>query len=180
MNTCVPQQRFSWSGGGGGGGVHLAMRQNRTATSRLSGREFTDRAVAAIAESKRRGFRTIITATLFNTPQPEERLRRLDDVMAMGVDASPSRPGYATNAPLTQQISSIAPRQGNGFADIFPAGSGHLQKNWSFYQVIDFPDCWTGQSDLTDALGHPTRTYFRLGSGRASAGKATRASRSGN
>jgi len=75
MDLFKPSKWFSWS-------VHLdGGREEHDASVCQTG--VYDRAVAAIAESKRRGFRTIINATLFNNASPEKVATFFDDVMAI-------------------------------------------------------------------------------------------------
>ena len=62
MDLFQPSKWFSWS-------VHLDGGRKEHDISVCQDGVY-DRAVAAIAESKRRGFRTIINATLFNTAEP--------------------------------------------------------------------------------------------------------------
>src|ERR1700760_181305 len=95
MELFKPSKWFSWS-------VHLdGGREEHDVSVCQEG--VYDRAVAAIAESKRRGFRTIINATLFNTAEPEKVATFFDDVMALGVDGISVSPGYAYERAPDQQ-----------------------------------------------------------------------------
>ena len=95
MDLFKPSKWFSWS-------VHLdGGKQEHDVSVCQTG--VYDRAVAAIAESKRRGFRTIINCTLFNNAEPEKVASFFDDVMAMGVDGISVSPGYAYERAPDQQ-----------------------------------------------------------------------------
>ena len=94
MDLFKPSKWFSWS-------VHLDGGRTEHASVCQDG--VYDRAVAAIAESKRRGFRTIINATLFNNAEPAKVAAFFDDVMAMGVDGISVSPGYAYERAPDQQ-----------------------------------------------------------------------------
>ena len=78
-------------------------RRARNTTSRSARTGVYDRAVAAIARSEARGFRTIINCTLFNNAEPENVAAFFDDVMAMGVDGISVSPGYAYERAPDQQ-----------------------------------------------------------------------------
>src|SRR6201995_5773876 len=78
MELFKPSKWFSWS-------VHLdGGREEHDISVCQTG--VYDRAVAAIKEAKRRGFRTFINATLFDTARPERVASFFDQVMAKGVD----------------------------------------------------------------------------------------------
>jgi len=82
-----PHPNFAWT-------VHLdGEREEHDRTVCQEG--VYDRAVAAIAEAKRRGFRVNINSTLFDTAEPERVARFFDEVSAMGIDGITVSPGYA-------------------------------------------------------------------------------------
>jgi hopanoid biosynthesis associated radical SAM protein HpnH len=117
-----------------------------------------DRAVAAIAESKRRGFRTIINATLFNNADPEKTASFFDDVMAMGVDGISVSPGYAYERAPDQQHFLNRNRTKELFRGIFRRQG---KKKWSFNQSSMFLDFLAGnQTFHCTPWGNPCRTYF--------------------
>src|ERR1700756_5761210 len=62
-----------------------------------------DKAVAAIALAKSKGFRVTINCTLFNDAQPEQVATFFDSVMAAGVDGITVSPGYAYERAPDQQ-----------------------------------------------------------------------------
>jgi hopanoid biosynthesis associated radical SAM protein HpnH len=117
-----------------------------------------DRAVAAIAASKARGFRTIINATLFDTAKPERVASFFDDVMAMGVDGISVSPGYAYERAPDQQHFLNRRKTKELFRGIF-ARRGKTK--WSFNQSSMFLDFLAGnQTFHCTPWGNPTRTYF--------------------
>jgi hopanoid biosynthesis associated radical SAM protein HpnH len=121
-----------------------------------------DRAVAAIAESKRRGFRTIINSTLFNTAEPEKVAAFFDDVMKMGVDGISVSPGYAYERAPDQQHFLNRTRTKELFRGIFRLqGKGAWKGKWAFNQSSMFLDFLAGnQTFKCTPWGNPCRTYF--------------------
>ena len=102
MHLFQPSKWFSWS-------VHLdGSREEHDISVCQDG--VYDRAVAAIAAAKARGFRTIINATLFDNANPERVAGFFDDVMAMGVDGSRCRRAMLMSARRISSTSSIAAR----------------------------------------------------------------------
>ncbi|HXT79723.1 MAG TPA: adenosyl-hopene transferase HpnH [Acetobacteraceae bacterium] len=154
MDLFKPSKWFSWS-------VHLdGSRQEHDASVCQDG--VYDRAVAAIAESKRRGFRTIINATLFNTAEPDKVAAFFDDVMAMGVDGISVSPGYAYERAPDQQHFLNRAKTKELFRGIFRRqGKGHWKGKWAFNQSSMFLDFLAGnQTFHCTPWGNPTRTYF--------------------
>ena len=122
-----------------------------------------DRAVAAIAEAKRRGFRTIINATLFDNAEPEKVggvLRRRDGDGG-GRDLR-SRPAMRMSGRRTSSISSTGRKTKELFRGIFArAGQGAWKRKWAFNQSSMFLDFLAGnQTFHCTPWGNPTRTYF--------------------
>ena len=152
MDLFKPSKWFSWS-------VHLDGGREEHDNSVCQAGVY-DRAVAAIAESKRRGFRTIINATLFNNADPEKVAAFFDDVMAMGVDGISVSPGYAYERAPDQQhfLNRMATRE--LFRGIFRR-QDRTKKKWSFNQSSMFLDFLAGnQTFHCTPWGNPTRTYF--------------------
>jgi hopanoid biosynthesis associated radical SAM protein HpnH len=154
MDLFKPSKWFSWS-------VHLDGGRTEHDISVCQDGVY-DRAVAAIAESKRRGFRTIINATLFNNAQPEKVAAFFDDVMAMGVDGISVSPGYAYERAPDQQHFLNRAKTKELFRGIFRRqGKGASAKKWSFNQSSMFLDFLAGnQTFHCTPWGNPTRTYF--------------------
>jgi hopanoid biosynthesis associated radical SAM protein HpnH len=121
-----------------------------------------DRAVAAIAESKRRGFRTIINCTLFNNASSEKVAAFFDDVMAMGVDGISVSPGYAYERAPDQQHFLNRTMTKELFRGIFRRqGKGAWKGKWAFNQSSMFLDFLAGnQTFKCTPWGNPCRTYF--------------------
>jgi hopanoid biosynthesis associated radical SAM protein HpnH len=154
MDLFKPNKWFSWS-------VHLDGGRREHDISVCQDGVY-DRAVAAIAESKRRGFRTIINATLFNNAEPEKVAAFFDDVMAMGVDGISVSPGYAYERAPDQQHFLNRSKTKELFRGIFRRqGQGTWKKKWSFNQSSMFLDFLAGnQTFHCTPWGNPTRTYF--------------------
>jgi hopanoid biosynthesis associated radical SAM protein HpnH len=118
-----------------------------------------DRAVAAIKEAKRRGFRCNINCTLFNNADPERMAKFFDSVMEMGVDGITVSPGYAYERAPDQQHFLNREKTKTLFRNIFKRGNGG--KNWSFSQSSLFLDFLAGnQTYHCTPWGNPTRTVF--------------------
>lgn len=150
MELFKPSKWFSWS-------VHLdGGRQEHDLSVCQTG--VYDRAVAAIKEAKRRGFRTIINSTLFNTAEPEKVAAFFDDVMAMGVDGISVSPGYAYERAPDQQHFLNRSKTKELFRGIFRRQG---KTKWSFNQSSMFLDFLAGnQTFHCTPWGNPTRTYF--------------------
>jgi len=118
-----------------------------------------DRAVAAIAAAKAKGFRVNINCTLFNDAKPEQVANFFDSVMAAGVDGITVSPGYAYERAPDQQHFLNRGKTKQIFRDIFARGRGG--KAWSFSQSSMFLDFLAGnQTYHCTPWGNPTRTVF--------------------
>ncbi len=150
MELFKPSKWFSWS-------VHLdGGREEHDISVCQTG--VYDRAVAAIKEAKRRGFRTIINSTLFNTAEPAKVASFFDDVMAMGVDGISVSPGYAYERAPDQQHFLNRSKTKELFRGIFRRQG---KTKWSFNQSSMFLDFLAGnQTFHCTPWGNPTRTYF--------------------
>ncbi len=154
MDLFKPSKWFSWS-------VHLdGGREEHDISVCQTG--VYDRAVAAIGEAKRRGFRTIINATLFNNAEPGKVASFFDDVMAMGVDGISVSPGYAYERAPDQQHFLNRNKTKELFRGIFRRqGTDPRKTKWSFNQSSMFLDFLAGnQTFHCTPWGNPTRTYF--------------------
>jgi hopanoid biosynthesis associated radical SAM protein HpnH len=152
MDQFKPNPFFSWS-------VHLDGDKGDHDRSVCQDGVY-DRCVTAIAEAKKRGFRTIINATLFNNADPERQARFFDDVMAMGVDGISVSPGYAyERAPDQQHFLNR-----NATKELFRAIFSRAikgKKKWEFNQSGLFLDFLAGnQTYECTPWGNPTRNYF--------------------
>lgn len=150
MDMFKPNKWFSWS-------VHLDGDQEDHDKSVCQPGTY-DRAVAAIKEAKRRGFRTQINTTLFNTAEPERVAAFFDDVTAMGVDGITVSPGYAYERAPDQQHFLNRNKTKELFRAIFKRKG---KAKWQFTQSSMFLDFLAGnQSFHCTPWGMPLRNYF--------------------
>jgi hopanoid biosynthesis associated radical SAM protein HpnH len=118
-----------------------------------------ERAVAAIALAKAKGFRVNINCTLFNDAKPEQVARFFDSVMAAGVDGITVSPGYAYERAPDQQHFLNRGKTKELFRDIFRRG--RKGKAWSFSQSSLFLDFLAGNQNYhCTPWGNPTRNVF--------------------
>jgi hopanoid biosynthesis associated radical SAM protein HpnH len=116
-----------------------------------------DRAVAAIALAKRRGFRVNINATLFDTADPERTARFFDAVGELGVDGITVSPGYAYERAPDQAHFLSRRRTKELFRSLFR----QRRRHWSFNQSGLFLDFLAGnQTYRCTPWGNPTRNFF--------------------
>ncbi|MFL6673769.1 MAG: adenosyl-hopene transferase HpnH [Massilia sp.] len=118
-----------------------------------------ERAVAAIAQARQRGFRVNINCTLFNDANPGHVAAFFDTVKAMGVDGITVSPGYAYERAPEQEhfLTRSATRQ--LFRDILKLGDGG--RKWAFSQSSLFLDFLAGnQTYHCTPWGNPARTVF--------------------
>ena len=150
MDDYTPHPDFSWD-------VHLDG--DREMHDRAVSQAGTyDRAVAAIREAKRRGFRVSINCTLFDGAEPERVGRFFDDVMAMGVDGIMTSPGYAYERAPDQAHFLSRQKTKQLFRDILTYGKG---KGWKFTQSPLFMSFLAGNENYTcTPWGKPTRNVF--------------------
>src|SRR5271170_2753799 len=150
MELFKPSKWFSWS-------VHLDGDREAHDIS-VCQEGVYDRAVAAIGEAKRRGFRAIINATLFNNSEPARVATFFDDVMKMGVDGISVSPGYAYERAPDQEHFLNRNKTKELFRGIFRRQG---KTKWSFNQSSMFLDFLAGnQTFHCTPWGNPTRTYF--------------------
>jgi len=150
MDQYKPHPDFSWD-------VHLDG--DREVHDRSVSQAGTyDRAVAAIKEAKRRGFRVSINCTLFDGAEPERVGKFFDNVMAMGVDGIMTSPGYAYERAPDQAHFLSRQKTKQLFRDILTYGKG---KNWKFTQSPLFMSFLAGNENYTcSPWGKPTRNVF--------------------
>jgi hopanoid biosynthesis associated radical SAM protein HpnH len=116
-----------------------------------------DRAVAAIALAKSRGFRVNINATLFDNADPEHVARFFDRVSEIGLDGITVSPGYAYERAPDQEHFLNRRRTKELFRAIF----ARRGRSWSFNQSSLFLDFLAGnQSYHCTPWGNPTRNFF--------------------
>ncbi|KVG62333.1 adenosyl-hopene transferase HpnH [Burkholderia pseudomultivorans] len=151
MDDYQPNPYFVWS-------VHLDGDKEMHDHS-VSQDGVYDKAVAAIKEAKRRGFRVNINCTLFNDAIPERVAKFFDTLKPIGVDGITVSPGYAYERAPDQQHFLNRDKTKNLFREIFKRGEGG--KRWSFSQSSLFLDFLAGnQTYKCTPWGNPARTVF--------------------
>ena len=150
MDQYKPSPFFTWS-------VHLdGSREEHDAAVCQTG--VYDRAVAAIREAKKRGFRVNINCTLFDGAEPERVADFFSEAMAAGIDGITVSPGYAYERAPDQAHFLNRQRTKQLFRDIFRRGEG---KKWRFSQSPLFLDFLAGnQTYQCSPWGNPTRNIF--------------------
>ena len=150
MDLFKPNPFFSWD-------VHLDG--DREMHDRAVSQEGVyDRAVAAIKEAKRRGFRLSINCTLFDGAEAPRVAKFFDDVMAMGVDGIMTSPGYAYERAPDQAHFLSRQKTKQLFRDILKRGQG---KGWKFTQSPLFMSFLAGNENYRcTPWGKPTRNVF--------------------
>ena len=150
MDQFKPNPFFSWD-------IHLdGDREMHDKAVEQDG--VYDRAIAAIKEAKRRGFRLSINCTLFDGAQPERVAKFFDSVMAMGVDGIMTSPGYAYERAPDQAHFLSRQNTKQLFRDILARGRG---KGWKFTQSPLFMNFLAGNETYhCTPWGKPTRNVF--------------------
>jgi hopanoid biosynthesis associated radical SAM protein HpnH len=117
-----------------------------------------DRAIAAIKEAKRRGFRLSINCTLFDGAKADRVAKFFDDVTAMGIDGIMTSPGYAYERAPDQAHFLGRQKTKQLFRDILKQGRG---RGWKFGQSPLFMDFLAGNQEYhCTPWGNPTRNVF--------------------
>jgi len=150
MDQYEPSPFFTWS-------VHLDGSREEHDAAVCQGGVY-DRAVAAIKEAKKRGFRVNINCTLFDGADPEKVADFFTEAMAAGIDGITVSPGYAYERAPDQAHFLNRQRTKQLFRDIFKRGEG---KKWQFSQSPLFLDFLAGnQTYQCSPWGNPTRNIF--------------------
>jgi hopanoid biosynthesis associated radical SAM protein HpnH len=151
MDDYEPSPYFVWS-------VHLDGDQEMHDRSVCQDGVY-ERAVAAIAEAKKRGFRVNINCTLFNDAKPDQVAAFFDKTKELGIDGITVSPGYAYERAPDQQHFLNRSKTKQLFRDILSRGDGG--KRWSFSQSSLFLDFLAGnQTYKCTPWGNPARTVF--------------------
>ena len=119
-----------------------------------------DRAVEAIREAVKRGFRVTVNCTLFNNASADRAAEFFDYVMSLGVEGITVSPGYAyERAP--EQTHFLSRKQTKTlFRDIFRKGRENGRK-WVFNQSTLYLDFLAGNQKYNcTPWGNPTRNIF--------------------
>jgi hopanoid biosynthesis associated radical SAM protein HpnH len=149
IDQFVPNRYFAWT-------VHLDGDREEHDRSVCQDGVY-DRAVAAIALAKERGFRVNINATLFDNAEPGRAARFFDAVSELGVDGITVSPGYAYERAPDQEHFLNRRRTKELFRGIF----ARRDRRWSFNQSGLFLDFLAGnQSYRCTPWGNPTRNFF--------------------
>lgn len=150
MDLFEPSPYFNWS-------IHLdGDREDHDRAVCQEG--VYDRAVAAIAKARAKGFRVTINCTLFDGADPDRYAKFFDDVMALGVEGITISPGYAYERAADQEHFLSRRRTKELFRALFRRGKG---KKWAFTQSGLFLDFLAGnQTYRCTPWGNPTRNYF--------------------
>ena len=117
------------------------------------------RAVSAIREAKRRGFRVNVNCTLFDKMTVEETTKFFDFVVHdLGVEGITVSPGYAYERAPNQDHFLNRKKTKKLFRDVFQRGK---DKKWRFSQSSLFLDFLAGnQTYKCTPWGNPTRNIF--------------------
>ncbi len=146
-----PSRYFTWS-------IHLDGSRAEHDKS-VCQQGVYEKAVAAIALARAKGFRVNINCTFFDGTSPEMAARFFDDVMAMGVDGITVSPGYAYERAPDQQHFLNRRKTKDLFRAIFRRGKGG--RAWNFSQSSLFLDFLAGnQSYHCTPWANPTRNVF--------------------
>ena len=124
-----------------------------------------DRAVEAIKEAVKRGFRVTVNCTLFTSNAVPERVAEfIDFAMSLGVEGVTTAPGYAyERAPVQDHFLSRRDTK-ELFRKIFRLGKERVKngaKPWRFNQSSLYLDFLAGnQTYRCTPWGNPTRNVF--------------------
>ena len=151
MDQYEPGPYFTWS-------VHLdGDREMHDASVCQEG--VYDRAVAAIAKAKERGFRVTINSTFFRGADPERIAKFFDQATELGIDGITVSPGYAYERAPDQEHFLNREATKDLFRGVFKRGRGG--KAWKFTQSPLFLDFLAGNRTYhCTPWGNPTRTVF--------------------
>ena len=116
------------------------------------------RAVEAIEEAVKRGFRVTVNATLFDNARADRTAEFFDFVKTLGIEGVTISPGYAYERAPDQQHFLNRRQTKQLFRDIFKLGKG---KNWVFNQSTLYLDFLAGNQEYhCKPWGNPTRNIF--------------------
>lgn len=117
-----------------------------------------ERAVEAIKEAVKRGFRVTVNCTLFNNAVPARVAEFFDYAMTLGVEGITVSPGYAYERAPEQEYFLNRQDTKNLFRDVLRRGKG---KNWVFNQSTLYLDFLAGNQEYhCTPWGNPTRNVF--------------------
>ena len=117
-----------------------------------------EKAVAAIAAAKAKGFRVNVNSTLFDNATSEGAARFFDTATGLGVDGITVSPGFSYERAPNQEHFLNRKRTKELFRGIFERGKG---KNWPLSHSSMYLDFLAGNQDYRcTPWGNPTRTVF--------------------
>ncbi|MEN3976717.1 adenosyl-hopene transferase HpnH [Emcibacter sp. SYSU 3D8] len=119
-----------------------------------------ERAVEAIEEAVKRGFRVTVNCTLFNNAEPERVADFFDYVKTLGVEGVTVSPGYAYERAPTQDHFLSRRDTKELFRNVFRLGNKR-GSNWVFNQSTLYLDFLAGnQTYECTPWGSPARNVF--------------------
>jgi len=117
-----------------------------------------DRAIEAITEAVRRGFRVTVNCTLFNNAVPEKVAEFFDYASTLGIESITVSPGYAYERAPAQDHFLRRTETKELFRDVFRRGR---DRKWKFNQSTLYLDFLAGnQQYQCTPWGNPTRNVF--------------------
>ncbi len=117
-----------------------------------------DRAAAAIAAARARGFRVNVNCTVFDGVPVDEVAEFFDTATALGVDGITVSPGYAYERAPNQQHFLNRRKTKELFRGVLARGRG---KRWPFSHSALYLDFLAGNQDYRcTPWGNPTRNVF--------------------
>ena len=137
--------------------VHLDGNRDRHDTSVCQSGVF-DRAITAISEARRRGFRVTVNCTLFQGEQAEEVAEFFDQCSALDVEGITVAPGFSYERAPGKDVFLNRRRSMQLFRDVFKLRKG---RRWRFNHSSLYLDFLAGnQSYQCTPWGNPTRNVF--------------------
>ncbi len=119
-----------------------------------------EKAIAAVRESVKRGFRVTTNTTLFEGADPKAVRAFFDEMMSLGVEGMMLSPGYAYEAAADQNKFLIRQRTQELFREIL-SNRHHAKKRWVFNQSPLFLEFLMGLREFECMpWGNPTYSIF--------------------
>ena len=121
-----------------------------------------DKAVAAIALARRKGFRVTINCTLFNGEDPDGVANFFDTAMSLGIEGITVSPGYSYHHAPRQDVFLGRSASKQLFREIFKRGGDRKRRrSWSFNHSGLFLDFLAGnQTYQCTPWSNPTYNIF--------------------
>ncbi len=117
-----------------------------------------DRALDAIREARRRGFRVTVNCTLFQGEKAPEVAAFFDEVTGLGIEGITVAPGFQYERAPEQEAFLKRTTSKQLFRDIFRLGKG---RKWQFNHSSLYLDFLAGnQAYQCTPWGNPTRNIF--------------------